>query len=134
MAAPMEATADALGASTPAQQRIAKMIRAYMAATGEKQSDLALLLGVEQPQVSKMLSGRRKLTVDELERIAVHYDRHPGAFFEGFDEGAHQNLKDVTGPDLQLVHASTGEDGNRPGPGQLQLDLPPRLFVIEGGA
>lgn len=31
-----------------------------------------------------------------------------------------QNLKDVTGADLRLVH-STGRDGTRPGPGQQAL-------------
>lgn len=115
------------------QARIARMIRAYMAAAGERQADLATLLNVDQTQISRILAGRRKLTVDELELIADHYDRHPGAFFEGLNGAPRQNWKKLTGPDhgLRLVHdADTDGDGTRPGPGQMTLPFRAQLRVV----
>lgn len=40
-----------------------------------------------------------------------------------------QNLKDLTGADLQLVH-STDEEDTHPGPGQMALDFRPRLHLV----
>lgn len=70
----------------PAQSRIAGVIRALMASRQEGQADLARLLHVEQSTISKMLTGSRKMTVDELDLIADYYGQDPTVFFRGVDE------------------------------------------------
>lgn len=67
----------------PAQLRIASAIRTLMAAKGEDQADLAALLHMDQPGVSKMLRGVRKMTVDELAIVCDHYDVGAGILLEG---------------------------------------------------
>lgn len=117
----MAATTEAVNGTTEsAQMRISTMIRAHMAASGELQADLARVLHVGQETVSRILSGKRKLTVDELEAIAEHYGRHPGDFFDGWG----QNRKEMTVADLRLVSG-----GAEIAPGQLALPFPPLRLV-----
>lgn len=75
-----------------AQQRIAGVIRMLMAAGEEDQGDLARVLHKDQTAVSRMLSGGRKMTVDELDAIAAHYDVSVATLFAGPD-ALRQNWK-----------------------------------------
>lgn len=56
------------------QARIAGVIKLYMAHHDESQTMLAEAIGVGQTDVSKILSCKKKLTIDLLGRIAQHYD------------------------------------------------------------
>lgn len=109
-----------------AQVRIGRTIRAFMAARGEKQTDLAHLLSIDPGQVSRMLTGTRKMTVDELAIVAAHYGRHPGVFFDEFEDlvpqhgGADQNRKKMNGPDLQII---AGEGTSRASRGGATLHV-----------
>lgn len=114
-----------------AQIRIAKMVKACMGANDEYQVDLARLLNIDQTQVSKLLRGLRRLTVDELETIAAHYGRHPGAFYDGFDSTdavrSGRGTSPLTSTDLRLLDGE-GHDLD-PGPVQLSFEFPALKLV-----
>ncbi|PZT71811.1 XRE family transcriptional regulator [Streptomyces sp. AC1-42W] len=46
---------------------------ALMQLTGESQADLATALGVSQAQVSRRQTGRAAWSLDDCDRLAVHY-------------------------------------------------------------
>lgn len=43
-----------------------------------------------------------------------------------------QNRKDLTPADLRLIHSDTEAEDTTPGPGQMTLDLRPRLHLVKG--
>jgi transcriptional regulator with XRE-family HTH domain len=65
------------------QLRIAGVIKLFMAYRDESQADLGAAIGLGQTDVIKILNGRKKLTVEVLERIATHYDIGFDVLFSG---------------------------------------------------
>ena len=81
----------------PAQERITGAVKALMAAHGEDQDDLGEVLHMSQSSVSKMLRGVRKMTVDELDTLAVHYGVDPTTFFAGVEAAFRPRPPDPSG-------------------------------------
>lgn len=90
--------------------RIAGVVRMLMAAAQEDQGDLARVLHKDQTTVSRMLNGTRKMTVDELDAIAQHFDVSVGTLFAG-PEALRQNWKIRDPERLSLVAGGSGGDG-----------------------
>lgn len=68
--------------STPIDERVAAEVRAAMARSRERQSDVATATGISQPSLSRRLAAKASFTVDELERLARHFGLTIGAFVE----------------------------------------------------
>jgi transcriptional regulator with XRE-family HTH domain len=61
----------AVNDSTPSlSQHVAAEVRAEMARQQKRQGELAEIIGVTQPAVSRYLSGERPMTIDVLQKIA----------------------------------------------------------------
>lgn len=60
--------------SLDTQQSVTQMVRVQMALRRERQADLAGVLGIGQPSVSNKLSGRTRWSVDDLDRLARHWN------------------------------------------------------------
>jgi transcriptional regulator with XRE-family HTH domain len=58
----------------PRGDAVAAEVRALMGRHGQRQQDLADLLGVDQSGISRRLSARTPFTVPELSKIADHFD------------------------------------------------------------
>lgn len=56
-------------------------IRALRTNAGLSQKELAAATGLNQSQISRIESGARTLTIDELERIARAIDKRPSELF-----------------------------------------------------
>lgn len=63
----------------PETERYINWIRAGLRPKGKTQTGLAERLGVEHPQVSKMMKGERKISVHELPKIAEYLEMPPPA-------------------------------------------------------
>ncbi|MFC8896641.1 helix-turn-helix domain-containing protein [Streptomyces cinereoruber] len=57
--------------STAAHLRLT--VAALLYATGERQADLAAAVGITQGQVSRKQSGTALWSLDDLDRLSVHY-------------------------------------------------------------
>jgi HTH-type transcriptional regulator/antitoxin HigA len=55
-------------------------LRHLMENSGMTQADLASLLGVRQPAVSLLLSGKRRSTADHASKLALRFKLSPGYF------------------------------------------------------
>jgi transcriptional regulator with XRE-family HTH domain len=56
------------------RSQVAEEVRALCARRDMKQKDLAVVLGYSQPSVSDRYHGKTAYTLDDLERIAAHFD------------------------------------------------------------
>lgn len=72
-AAPPEQTPD---------QALSATIRSYLAYRQAKQSDLAVALGISQPQVSARMRGEVRWTVSELYTVANFLGVTPGSLLD----------------------------------------------------
>ncbi|MGW4270999.1 helix-turn-helix domain-containing protein [Streptomyces seoulensis] len=54
-------------------ERVRSAVAALLHATGDAQTDLALVLGVSQAQVSRRQSGATAWSLADCERVAAHY-------------------------------------------------------------
>lgn len=55
-------------------QRVASEVRAEVARQNVTQYDLAEVLGVAQPSVSRRLTGKHPFDTDELDKLAAFFD------------------------------------------------------------
>lgn len=60
----------------------ASAVRAAMKQRRVRQSDLAIVLGLDQAQISRRLAGRRAFTLDELEALAAYLEVPAGSLLE----------------------------------------------------
>ena len=70
-------------AERPLRERVAANVRAELARYGMQQVRVAQALGVTQQAVSQKLSGRRPLTLDDIEVIAALVDMTPDELLRG---------------------------------------------------
>lgn len=70
------------------KKRVAEEVRVLMTRRRVKQSDLAAVLHVTQPQISQRLNGRVEFTVSELETLARYFGVSPA---ELLGEGYHRS-------------------------------------------
>lgn len=68
-------------------------IAALMGVHGERQEDLAQGLGLTQGSVSLKLSGRSRITLDDVDAIAEHYGITPGQLLTGVEAAVTNSLK-----------------------------------------
>jgi len=68
---------------TNSQQRIAESVRALSAAFGDRQEDVANVLGITQNTVSRKLRGLTRWSVEDVERISEHYKVPPSMVLAG---------------------------------------------------
>lgn len=59
---------------THTQERVTTAVRMLVAARRQRQEDLAAVLGVTQPSVSAKMRGRARWSVDDLDKLAEHFD------------------------------------------------------------
>jgi len=63
-----------MGSLDSTRLAIAKRLRIAREMAGLSQSQVAVMLGIHRPSVSEMEAGRRKVSVEELARLAEMYD------------------------------------------------------------
>ena len=54
------------------QQTVSRAVQEWMTSRGVTQETLALALGVRQQSLSSKLRGRRRWSLDDLDRLAAH--------------------------------------------------------------
>jgi transcriptional regulator with XRE-family HTH domain len=82
--------------------RISTLVRMLMARDGYTQEQLAARIGMDQVTLSARLRGRRRWSVEDLDRLGEVFQVHPGAFWA--------DPKDIApSPDSAIARpASTG--------------------------
>ena len=58
----------------PKKAEIGARIKMAREMAGLSQGQLAKLMGLHRPSISEMEAGNRRVTTDELEQLAVHFD------------------------------------------------------------
>jgi transcriptional regulator with XRE-family HTH domain len=77
-------TVSAIDAGAPSgglQRNISTFVRMFMAREGLNQQQLGERVGLEQAVVSARLRGVSRWTPEDLTRLAVAFDVHPGVFW-----------------------------------------------------
>jgi transcriptional regulator with XRE-family HTH domain len=67
---------------TPIDQRVARVVKIMLAVREENQGDLGRALGLDSGQISRVMNGRRRWSLAELEAMAHHFNVDIGIFFE----------------------------------------------------
>lgn len=109
-----------------AQDRIAGVIRALMAAHGEDQDDLGAVIHLGQSGVSRLLRGERRMTVDELDLLAQHYHVEPNVFFAGPEAAFRPGPPDGGGGNTRYRRPRLAVVGGR---GRVESEWPELLDV-----
>lgn len=65
-----------------ANDNIPRIVRTLLAHQGKQQADLAAFMNVTPGVISKLLSGRRAVSVDDVVRMADFFDVSPALFFD----------------------------------------------------
>lgn len=61
------------------------MVRTLLAYQGKRQADLAAYLDIDSGTMSKAMNGSRRWAVEEIDLMAVFFERNAGIFFEDAD-------------------------------------------------
>ncbi len=63
----------------------ASLLAHLIEAKGESQTSVATATGIQKSLLSEVLSGRRKLSIENIKRLAKHFSVEPGLFLECVD-------------------------------------------------
>jgi HTH-type transcriptional regulator / antitoxin HigA len=61
---------------------ISSLVAHLMEAKGESQTSVAKTTGIQKSLLSEVISGRRKLSIENIKRLAKHFSVDPGLFLE----------------------------------------------------
>lgn len=93
---------------------VARIVAALMAIHGEKQDALSELLGIARSGISDKLAGRRPWTVDDIARLALHYDVSVAMFFVPAEQVFRaQNWKKMMASHQHFAHGHGGGSRER---------------------
>jgi hypothetical protein len=83
----------------PINQELLRWIQARLAQPGKMQVDLAKALGIDPASVTRMVRGKRRLRVDEIEPAAAYLGIQPPAGYGQRNASATQTFFEVS-PEL----------------------------------
>ena len=90
-----------LDAGDEARQIVPTVLRTLMSAAGISSADIANVLGISKASLSERLSGKTRITADELATLANFFGVDPGIFFKkpeellGFDATLRSRWDDI---------------------------------------
>lgn len=92
-----------------ARQDVPKVARILLAVTRHTAKDLAQATGLSESQVSERLSGKTRITADELAAFAGFLDVDPGVFFHDPESFREMFRNGLASADLRSGMSVQGE-------------------------
>ena len=86
------------------QANISAVVRLFMALHDLNQGELAAELDTNQPRISDKLAGRRRWHVEDVAKLAAHFDVPADIFFQSADEVLRSRC--FTAPGRRLLTAA----------------------------